>query len=73
MIRLVLTDEEARWLRVHLDRALEDRSWDSHREPWTGGGNPLDDASLHARAVHDRLRDELRSQSWDPNEYRRPL
>lgn len=59
MIELKLTSEQAKWLREHLDSLLDDAHWG--RGCLKGDG----DSKEHAQTIHDKIKTEIESHSWD--------
>lgn len=59
MIELKLTGEQAKWLQEHLDSLLDDAHWG--RGVLRGEG----DAKEHAQTIHDKIKNEIESNSWD--------
>jgi len=58
-VELKLTDEQAKWLREHLDGLLDDAHWQRgvlHRD---------EDAKEHAQTIHDKIKKEQESKSWE--------
>jgi len=57
-VELKLTDEQAAWLRKHLDDLLDDAHWQR------GVLRKDGDAREHAQTIHDKIKKDQESKSW---------
>jgi hypothetical protein len=57
MINIALTDEQAKWLKEHLDVELLNAHYMQE-------GTFRGDALEHAQTVHDKIEKELKSKEW---------
>ena len=58
MIPIKLTEEQAKWLKEHLDSLLDDAHWGR------GYLHKKEDAQEHAQTIHDKIEAELKSKEW---------
>lgn len=58
MVEIKLTDEQAKWLREHLDSLLDDAHWG--RGVLRGDG----DAKEHAQTIHDKIEKIEKERTW---------
>lgn len=58
MIPIKLTEEQAKWLKEHLDSLIDDAYWGR------GQLHKNEEAQEHAQTIHDKLEKELKSKSW---------
>lgn len=58
MVEIKLTEEQAKWLREHLDSLLDDAHWG--RGVLRGGG----DKAEHAQTIHDKLAKVEDERKW---------
>jgi protease II len=57
MIDISLTDEQAKWLKDHLDMQIV-------RAHYMEEGSLRDDNLEHAQTIHDKIMKEVKSRSW---------
>lgn len=57
-VELKLTDEQAEWLREHLDDLLDDAHWGR------GVLRNKGDSHEHAQTIHDKLKKSLEEGRW---------
>ena len=57
-VDLRMTDEQAKWLREHLDSLLDDAHWGR------GVLKGESDAKEHAQTIHDKIKAVEESRKW---------
>ena len=57
-VELKLTDEQAKWLREHLDSLLDDAHWGR------GVLHKNEDAEEHAQTIHDKIEKVEKGRTW---------
>lgn len=58
-VELRMTDEQATWLRKHLDNLLDDAHWQR------GVLHKDEDSREHAQTLHDKIKTAQDEKSWD--------